>query len=126
MLRRSRGKYLGIKEELGFALLGPYAELYKQYREEEGILDDGKLTVDEIDCSDPISTLREPLPATGTHPQALVTSGNSYWKCEISDKRYHADGRVSGNFTNNNQDIWNVCNVGHARLLFQESGMLQH
>ncbi len=105
----------GIKKELESTLSGLYADLYGEYSEEGDVLDDGEVSVDEVVCSDPLFTRRESLPPEGTHPQGLVTSGNSYWKCEDSNERYHADGRVSGTSTSDYQDVldfWNICGVG--------------
>ena len=105
----------GIKKELESTLSGLYADLYGNYSEQDNVLDDDEVTVDEVVCSDPLFTRAEPLPEAGTRPQGLVTSENSYWECEISNERYHADGRLSGNFTSDYQDVlefWNVCSVG--------------
>ena len=105
----------GIGEDIAEGIVkGLYAELYREFSEEGDLLDDDKLTANEVRCSDPLFTRTEPLPA-GTHPETFTTPGNSYWECPESNERYHADGRLSGNFTSNYQEIldfWNICEVG--------------
>ena len=75
---------------------------------------DGRLSVDEIDCSAPGFTQREPLPPGETH-LGIAVSGSSYWECSESEERYLADGTFSGRFTSDYQgilDFWNICRVG--------------
>ena len=57
---------------------------------------DGENTVPVEDgCSAPAFTRTEPLPS-GTHPEAWITTGNSYWTCDGEKHHYNADGTVTG------------------------------
>ena len=96
---------------------GEHALLYSLYAEDsfgERIDDNEVLSEDEIDCSHPLFTRTEPLPA-GTHPDALVSPEDTYWDCPDSRERNFADGSISATAKRDYQDIynfWNVCRVG--------------
>ena len=80
---------------------------------------DGVLRLEvEINCSSPVFTRTEPLPS-GTHPEGWITTGNNYWDCDGSKEYYHADGTLTGRFTDTSTEeyklllaFWRACRVG--------------
>ena len=100
---------------------GPQASLYAEYAEDKSVSDDGVLTEDEIDCSDPLFTRAEPFPPAVGIPAGIdsIVSPqiNRYLECADGVERYYTDGTFEGRITDSElfrwaHDFWNVCEVG--------------
>ena len=79
-------------------------------------------TEEEVDCSHPYLTTREPLPA-GSHLEEVITArlgSIEYWECYDSDIAYHPEGVLNGQYVPENMggiydgivDVWLACGVG--------------
>ncbi len=104
-------------------LSGPQASLYAEYAKDESVSDDGVLTEDEIDCSNPLFTRTEPFPPTVTtsfEPLNSVIQAqghNPHLECADGVERYYTNGAFEGRITDNElfrwaHDFWRVCEVG--------------
>ncbi len=80
---------------------------------------DGRLSEDEVLCSDPVFTTVEPFPPGGIIDPEYITPLNTYFECfsysSSTNLRLNADGSIDAYYTSGYQaelDLWNLCRVG--------------
>ena len=104
-------------EEIDRYFENQFADMYREFAQDTSVADDGVLTENEVDCSDPLFTRTEPLPGgiTGITP---VNPSGTYWRCDDGTQEiYFPNGTLQGFIVDEylTQDVrafWNQCQVG--------------